>query len=90
MRSCVKDLRALVDGIDLRRGVFRAAASDEELRRVIAGGSGAKTGLGGYEVLRVPSKPPVDERERNRRLGDLPVDLAGRLTKSPPTRSFSP
>ncbi len=30
----------LVDGVDLRRGVFRAAASDEDLRRIIATGSG--------------------------------------------------
>ena len=31
---------ALVDGIDLRLGVFRGVASDEDLRRVIAEGSG--------------------------------------------------
>ena len=31
---------ALVDGIDLRLGIFRGVASDEDLRRVIAEGSG--------------------------------------------------
>ena len=31
---------ALVDGIDLRLGIFRGVSSDEDLRRVIAEGSG--------------------------------------------------
>ena len=45
---------ALVDGIDLRLGIFRGVASDEDLRRVIAAGSGEGQmpafNLGGEEM----------------------------------------